>query len=249
MGAGQNDLTLVKAICTELATSVATLLGLTASVTPGGEAPTAGWHIRLGISGHGTGSVSLGLAEADAAAITRRILGAEFEEPAEGTLRDTLRELAAQTGFGVQNSAAFAGLNVQVESLEQHFQNAPSKRSSTWTLRLGDDLTFVVVAWNAATISEPAAPLRPLPAGSENLSMILDIDLPMAVRFGRTELALGTLTRLGPGSIIDLGRSPDDPVEVLVSGRVVARGDVVVVGGNYGVRITDVINTAGPLAD
>src|SRR5438270_694494 len=69
-------------------------------------------------------------------------------------------------------------------------------------------------------------------AGVENLEMILDIELTMSVRFGRTEMALGALTRLGPGSVIDLGRSPDEPVEVLVSGRVVARGDVVVVGGN-----------------
>ena len=47
---------------------------------------------------------------------------------------------------------------------------------------------------------------------------------------------------MGPGSLIDHGRSADDPVELLVSNRVVARGEVVVVGGNYGVRVLDVIS-------
>ena len=68
----------------------------------------------------------------------------------------------------------------------------------------------------------------------------LAIDLPVVVRFGYTELPIRTLTRIGPGSVIDLGRSPDDPVEILVSNRIVARGEVVIVGGNYGVRILEV---------
>jgi flagellar motor switch protein FliN len=74
------------------------------------------------------------------------------------------------------------------------------------------------------------------------IDVILDIDLPVVVRFGRTELPLRTLTRLGPGSVIDLGRTPDEPVELMVSNRVVARGEVVIVGGNYGIRIIDVVS-------
>jgi flagellar motor switch protein FliN/FliY len=60
-------------------------------------------------------------------------------------------------------------------------------------------------------------------------------------------MTLDALTRLGPGSVIDLGRSPDDPVDVLVNGRVVARGEVVVVAGSYGVRITEVVSAADRL--
>jgi flagellar motor switch protein FliN/FliY len=55
-------------------------------------------------------------------------------------------------------------------------------------------------------------------------------------------MPLKSLTRIGPGSLIDLGRSPDDPVEILVSNRVVARGEVVIVSGNYGIRILDVVS-------
>ena len=100
-----------------------------------------------------------------------------------------------------------------------------------------------------ASVKAAGATARSALAAPDNLDLILDIDLPMSVRFGRTELALGALTRLGPGSIIDLGRSPEEPVEVLVSGRVIARGDVVVVGGNYGVRITDLVSPTGARRD
>ena len=74
------------------------------------------------------------------------------------------------------------------------------------------------------------------------IEVILDIDLPVVVRFGRTEMPIRALSRLGPGSVLDLGRSPDDPIEILVSGKVVATGEVVVVAGNYGIRILDVVN-------
>jgi flagellar motor switch protein FliN/FliY len=84
----------------------------------------------------------------------------------------------------------------------------------------------------------------PTPAVPPNLDVILDIELPMAVRLGSTEMTLDELTRLGPGSMIDLGRSPEEPVDILVNGHTVARGDVVVVGGNYGVRIREVVSAA-----
>ena len=80
--------------------------------------------------------------------------------------------------------------------------------------------------------------------GGSNLDLLLDIELPLSVRFGQAELTLQHLTRLGPGSVIDLHRSADEPVEVLVSGKVIARGEVVVVEGNYGVRVTEVVSTA-----
>jgi flagellar motor switch protein FliN/FliY len=87
-----------------------------------------------------------------------------------------------------------------------------------------------------------AAPTSVSGVDTSRIDVILDIDLPVTVRFGRTEMPLRMLTRLGPGSVIDLGRSPDEPVEVMVSNRVVARGEVVIVGGNYGIRIIDVVS-------
>ncbi|HVT46357.1 MAG TPA: FliM/FliN family flagellar motor switch protein [Vicinamibacterales bacterium] len=87
----------------------------------------------------------------------------------------------------------------------------------------------------------------PLPAAMQpsaaappdaRLEAVLDVDLPLVVRFGRAVMPLRALADLGPGSVIDMGRSPDEPVELLVGERVIARGEVVIVSGNYGVRIT-----------
>lgn len=79
---------------------------------------------------------------------------------------------------------------------------------------------------------------------ARKLEAVLDIDLPVIVRFGKTTMSLKALAALGPGSMIDMGRSPDEPVQVMVGERVIARGEVVIAGGNYGVRITDLVSAA-----
>lgn len=246
---------LADAICRQFAEAVTRLLG--GSSTPvAAEAPTEGWHVRLAVAGRGSGFFWIGLSAKDAVAVSKRILGVD-EEPADGTVRETLRELAAQAVGGVVAESIGAGLALRVEAVEPSFQGLPSTVPRAWAFDVGDGAPIVLAAWSLARIDEavPANDHADV-AGAEspwagqsgsgaadNLDLILDIDLPMSVRFGKTELSLGALTRLGPGSVIGLGQSPDEPVEVLVSGRVVARGGVVVVGGNFGVRITDVVQS------
>lgn len=72
------------------------------------------------------------------------------------------------------------------------------------------------------------------------LDVLLDIELPVTLRFGRTQMLLGDVMALGTGSVIEFDRAVTEPVEVLVNGRVVARGEAVMVEGNYGVRISDI---------
>jgi flagellar motor switch protein FliN/FliY len=81
----------------------------------------------------------------------------------------------------------------------------------------------------------------------------MDIELPVTLRFGRTQMTLQQVIELGTGSVIDFGQGADEPVEILVNGRVVARGEAVMVQGNYGVRIAQIESrrerldsTAGP---
>ena len=68
---------------------------------------------------------------------------------------------------------------------------------------------------------------------------LLDIELPLVVRFGRTQMMLSDVADLNVGSLVEFDRKPEEPVEVLVNGRVVARGEAVIVQGNYGVRIVE----------
>jgi len=83
-------------------------------------------------------------------------------------------------------------------------------------------------------------------AGNEcqpgTLGLLMDMELPVSVRFGRTRMALGELKKLAPGSVIEFGTAPTNSVEVVVNGRAVARGVAVVVDGNYGVRITEIVS-------
>ena len=72
------------------------------------------------------------------------------------------------------------------------------------------------------------------------LDLLLDIELPVTLRFGRRRMTLSELMDLNRGSVIDFGQSSEGPVEVVVNGRVVARGEAVMVQGNYGVRISQI---------
>jgi flagellar motor switch protein FliN/FliY len=73
-----------------------------------------------------------------------------------------------------------------------------------------------------------------------NLAALLDVQLPVSIRFGETEMLLEDVVKLGVGSVIELNSAVDDPVELVVNGRCFARGEVVTVDGFYGVRITEI---------
>jgi flagellar motor switch protein FliN/FliY len=75
-----------------------------------------------------------------------------------------------------------------------------------------------------------------------NLDLILDVELPVSVRFGQKEMILEEVMKLGEGSLIELDRMADDPVEVLINGKLLAKGEVVTVDGHYAIRITEVEN-------
>jgi len=68
--------------------------------------------------------------------------------------------------------------------------------------------------------------------------LLMDIKLDVRVRVGRAQRTLGSIAQLASGSVVELDCSVDDPVEIVVNDRVIAEGEIVIVGGNYGVRIT-----------
>lgn len=76
----------------------------------------------------------------------------------------------------------------------------------------------------------------------KNLNMILDIPLEVSVELGRNKMLINDLLQLGQGSVIELNKLAGEPLEVLVNGRLVARGEVVVIHDKFGVRLTDIIS-------
>jgi flagellar motor switch protein FliN len=93
---------------------------------------------------------------------------------------------------------------------------------------------------------DPDSGVKPPDTGEQaaqntgTMDLLMDMELPVMVRFGSTRMLLRDLLKLTAGSIVEFNRAPENPVEVLVNGRIVARGSAIVVEGNYGVLISEI---------
>lgn len=239
------------ALVEELAIVVGAMIDATPSVEPGAPARGRQWVAAVKAEGALEGSITLVLDYEGSVAVTKAMTGIEGDVPAEA-LVDTLREVLAQAFSAVSAKAIAAGAKLSLAGLDEQTDLAPEgewiaqaiaaeKLSLPLSVTLWGSVMQLRTAADAGVHLASAASAATL-ITDPRIEVLLDIDLPLVVRFGKTELPLRQLTRLGPGSVIDLGRSPDDPVEVLVSNRVVARGEVVVVSGSYGIRILDVVS-------
>lgn len=93
------------------------------------------------------------------------------------------------------------------------------------------------------TPQEGAAPALASSVGVPgNMEMVLDIRLVATARLGRVEMPIGDILSLGPGSIIEIDQLVDEAIELLINGKLVARGDVVVVDEKFGLRITEIVS-------
>jgi flagellar motor switch protein FliN/FliY len=114
--------------------------------------------------------------------------------------------------------------------------------------------------WPAADVAKAgadlaAAAVQPVSFGqlgqgqkssdNKNLDLLLDIEIPISVEVGRAQMNLEDVLRLVPGSVIALDKKAEDPVDLRVNGKLVARGEVVLVDDAYGLRITQIVDAAG----
>jgi flagellar motor switch protein FliN/FliY len=81
----------------------------------------------------------------------------------------------------------------------------------------------------------------------EELQRLHDVPVELAVEIGRTRMTIGETLALGPGSIVSLNRLAGEPVDLLVNGRPIARGEVVVVDEEFGLRVTEIVSTVVPV--
>jgi flagellar motor switch protein FliN len=93
------------------------------------------------------------------------------------------------------------------------------------------------VAPPIAPVQPPALRTTPLPA---NLALVLDVELEATIRFGERHMLLRDIFGLVAGAVVELDQMVNEPAQLLVAGRLVARGEVVVVDGNFGLRVTEV---------
>src|SRR5689334_16726893 len=81
----------------------------------------------------------------------------------------------------------------------------------------------------------------PSPRQVDSLGFVMDVPIEVTVEIGRRSMKIADILRLGPGSVLELDKVSGEPLDIYVNGRLIARGEAVVVGDHYGVRLTEVM--------
>ncbi len=214
------------------------------------------------VSGGLRGEMSLRLTPAIALKLAQIFMSEPRTPEAQPTSdhRDAVIELLRQVAGIVTTSAKARWGEIQL--LVEAAAAAPSWPSAgAFWIQAGDEVAAmtIAVALSAALVAalraektegakvppEPAtAAAAKVPPDSEKapatLDVLMDVQLAMTMRFGSRRMLLREVLDLNPGSVIELDRRVQEPVDLLLDGRLVARGEVVVIEGNYGLRVTDV---------
>ncbi len=119
---------------------------------------------------------------------------------------------------------------------------APSTESNTpeAAAEAGNGVSPPIPEIAVATEAGTAVPSPSAGIVEGNLDLLLDVELEVMLRFGERSMLLREILDLGAGSVVELDRTIDEPVDLLLDGRIIARGEVVVVDGNYGLRVLEV---------
>jgi flagellar motor switch protein FliN/FliY len=160
---------------------------------------------------------------------------------------ELLREVAESA---VGEMLASTGKKCRIEKFEptpgeskvsRAFQLKAGDRA--WTILVRDEVRAPQAEARTEARAEPLKPVLPA-AGSPGLSrgveLLLDVELDATLRFGCREMPLGEILDLGPGDVVQLDRHIADPVDLIVGDKIVARGEVVLINGNFGLRVTEV---------
>ncbi len=150
-------------------------------------------------------------------------------------------ELLAKTGKKCR-VVKFEAIAAEAQ-ITRAFQLKSGERS--WTVLVHDEIRASLVEKPVATEAKPAParaaePPMATPVLSPGLELLLDVELEASLRFGCREMPLGEILDLGPGDVVELDRHVSDPVDLIVGDKIVARGEVVLVNGNFGLRISEV---------
>jgi flagellar motor switch protein FliN/FliY len=158
-----------------------------------------------------------------------------------GSAAIALKGLFGETklDLGISEPPTWEGVNVAL------LANTDSSGSQRLDLRLSPELLASVSSTKAATPPRPAVvPVAeihiPDVVHEPNFDLLLGVKLNLTLRFGQRVLLLREILDLDAGSVIELDREVDEPADLLLGEKVIARGQVVIVDGNYGLRITEV---------
>jgi len=233
-----------------------------ADLTPKNSEPV---RIRLALGGSLRGEFLLEFRGAEAAMLASKILrqpavefGAEQTERLLMLIRDGIGEfvsaLAKDYGtFTIEaSSASEPALDAASVTQFTVADDEANRVSILMSLNpaLAEALSLHSQAGSTATGIERSikSSIGGAPPEQNNLNLVMDVELNVTLRFGQRQLTLREVLELTSGSVVELDRQVEEPVELLLEGKVIARGEAVVIDGNYGLRVIEVLQPIFPPA-
>lgn len=216
---------------------------------------------QLSASGGVQGNALIQLKNADALLLAQKFLAEPGDPSAElnQDRKDALEELLRQvTGLAATILASLFGetkleVKIEVKNIEPAawqgvnlalLASEPSSTNLILGLRLSEELlASVSSAKAAAAVPTPVATVEVSNVAvthEPNFDLLLGVNLNLMLRFGQRVLTLREILALTSGSVIELDHEVQEPADLLLGDKVIARGHVVIVDGNYGIRITEV---------
>jgi len=206
-----------------------------------------------------SGEQALSVSAADALALSQLLMG----EPLNGggsldadhrdALAELVRQIAGSAGLALGTRLG-EGVEVKLIGAVQPSWLTPSSTGFTVQLSSSDSLTVAVHMQLSPDLSVSVTPLEASGADTPtrgqsspthrepNFEFLKDIELSVTLRFGKRNVLLNDILEISPGTVLELDQQVQEPVELLVGKKVIARGEVVVVEGNYGLRVTEVVS-------
>jgi len=216
------------------------------------------FYLTITAAGAVRGEMSLRLHSAAALQLANTFSGETGAEKAELTANDrsALEELFRQIAGHVSTAAKEKWKEVPITVASGE---APtwSPGASGWLLSAAGTPFTIAIEWrlsSALATALQAARQEPASGGASQSSttsdpagkydLLMNVELELTLRFGEREMFLRDILELGAGSVLELDREIQDPADLLLDGKLIARGEVVVVDGNFGLRVTEVVSVS-----
>lgn len=214
--------------------------------------------LRAELSGALTGCVWIRIGAADAVHLLAAFLGEtpEIDQELDASQQDAIVELCGQwaglavtrlaPGFGEVFARVSAEVELPAQSAEVRLLRMEADAEKL-SLVLDTDISLGAVPDQHKASAAASLPKEPRRSNREellsggNLDLLLDVQLGVTLRFGSRRAPLREVLELSPGMVLELNREIQEPVDLLLNDRVIARGEVVVVDGNYGLSVTEII--------
>jgi len=198
-------------------------------------------RVRLTLDGSLRGELLLGFRRTEAAILAAQFLQAPLVEFGEEQSQALVNLVAGGAStFRSELELEYGAFDIKITSAD-----GDGNRVSIWLFT--DSSLMEALAARMPVQSVSTGGTKSITAAAEkevseqvNLDLVMDVELNVTLRFGQRQLTLREVLELTSGSVVELDRQVDEPVELLLDGVVIARGEAVVIDGNYGLRVTEV---------